>query len=123
MVKQFACLIANFLTRNSKKKIFHEFSVIKQIEPFQDLFQAKLNLVDTILDILETGQRTFYFVLMEESVFFFLFQNSTFTRIVWGNGQNSDNYIPPDTPDCGFFNEFCMPADVSGKANFYVILI
>ncbi|KAH3891206.1 hypothetical protein DPMN_015296 [Dreissena polymorpha] len=36
--------------------------------------------------------------------------NSSFTKITWGDGRTTDDpYIPPDTPDCGFYNEFCTP--------------
>ncbi|XP_052799084.1 atrial natriuretic peptide receptor 1-like [Mya arenaria] len=42
--------------------------------------------------------------------------NSSFTKIIWGDGRTTDDpYIPPDSPVCGFFEEFCQPESESGR--------
>ena len=57
---------------------------------------------------------------LRHSLIFYL-QNSSFTTILWGNGRTSeepDDYIPPDTPTCGFYNELCVePTETSSYDN------
>ncbi|XP_052248271.1 guanylate cyclase 2G-like [Dreissena polymorpha] len=49
--------------------------------------------------------------------------NSSFTKITWGDGRTTDDpYIPPDTPDCGFYNEFCTPDAPTTKSYEAVII-
>ncbi|KAL4224656.1 hypothetical protein ACF0H5_015353 [Mactra antiquata] len=49
--------------------------------------------------------------------------NSSFTKIIWGDGRTTDDpYIPPDEPSCGFFNENC-PEEPAEQDNQLVIII